>query len=254
VTALSTGAAFDALFDDAAIFPPGNLPMRTAVQQHAAYRCGDRAWLVGPFVCSAARLPELDAVLGELDHAFAVSVVNPAGSAEITASDRVRVVSIEKAFGADVPRIGTTYVEFPSLPVRAGDLAGLAGARVKFRTGGPSASDFPSESSLASAIRAALDAGVAFKCTAGLHNAVRHTATDGFERHGFLNVLLGTHAAVRGGDVAAVLAERDGATLAAALRAVPEEELARTREVFCSLGTCSIDEPVADLQRLGLLA
>ena len=46
---------------------------------------------------------------------------------------------------------------------------------------------------------AALDRETPFKCTAGLHNAVRHRAADtGFEHHGFLNVLLATRQAFDG--------------------------------------------------------
>ena len=40
-----------------------------------------------------------------------------------------------------------------------------------------------------------------FKCTAGLHNAVRHRDPDtGFEHHGFLNVLLATRASLDGAE------------------------------------------------------
>ena len=47
-------------------------------------------------------------------------------------------------------------------------------------------------------IDAALDRETPFKCTAGLHRAVRHTGDDGFEHHGFLNVLLATRRAFDG--------------------------------------------------------
>ena len=47
-----------------------------------------------------------------------------------------------------------------------------------------------------------------FKCTAGLHHAVRHRAADtGFEHHGFLNVLLAVAAALTGEDAGEVAAE-----------------------------------------------
>jgi hypothetical protein len=245
--------AFDRIFDDAAIFPPGNMPMHGAVAQHAAYRCGDRAPFVGPFVCSMARLPELAAALDCLEQRLDVSVVVPAGGGEPATSDRMNVVSVERPLGAQVPGIAPDYVELATLPGGPDDLAPLAGARAKFRTGGLTADAYPSEAELAAAIRAAVEAGVPFKCTAGLHHAVRHTGEDGCEHHGFLNLLLATHAALQGGDVAAVLAERDGGLLAAALRALPEDEIVRTRRAFCSFGTCSVDEPIADLVELGLL-
>lgn len=68
----------------------------------------------------------------------------------------------------------------------------------------------PSEPELADAIGAVVERGLEFKCTAGLHHAVRHT--DGaLEQHGFLNVLLATDAALRGAgshELVSVLAER----------------------------------------------
>ena len=46
---------------------------------------------------------------------------------------------------------------------------------------------------------ACVDRGVAVKCTAGLHHAVRHTdPATGFEHHGFLNVLLAASALAEG--------------------------------------------------------
>ena len=69
--------------------------------------------------------------------------------------------------------------------------------RLKFRTGGLEAAAFPPSEVLAGWIDAALDRETPFKCTAGLHRAVRHTGEDGFEHHGFLNVLVATGAGLR---------------------------------------------------------
>ena len=98
-----------------------------------------------------------------------------------------------------------------------------------------------------------LDRELAFKCTAGLHNALRHTDPDtGFEHHGFLNVLAATRVALDGGDVEGALAERDGAALVAAL---PDADtLVRTRRWFVSFGSCSVTDPRDDLRTLGLVA
>ena len=46
------------------------------------------------------------------------------------------------------------------------------------------------------------------------------------------------------------LAERDGATVAAGVR---EVDATRVRTVWTAYGSCSVDEPVADLLDLGLL-
>ena len=98
---------------------------------------------------------------------------------------------------------------------------------------------------------------MAFKCTAGLHNAVRHTAEDtGFEHHGFLNVLLATRASLDGAahdELVELLDQRDGEVLAARARELSDDQAASTRRWFTSFGSCSIDEPRQDLTTLGLM-
>jgi hypothetical protein len=83
---------------------------------------------------------------------------------------------------------------------------------------------------------------------------VRHTdPANGFEHHGFLNVLVATRAALDGApvdDVAGVLAVRDGSTLT---RDLDVDGLTSARRWFRSFGSCSIEEPIDDLRRLDLL-
>ena len=123
--------------------------------------------------------------------------------------------------------------------------------RLKFRTGGVTADGFPTPDELAACITASLDRELAFKCTAGLHRAVRHTDEEtGLEHHGFLNVLRATRAALDGDDATAVLSETDPARL---LDGLDPTEMARTRRWFTSFGSCSVLEPHDDLVELGLL-
>jgi hypothetical protein len=147
------------------------------------------------------------------------------------------------------------FVEVPRDERRLPLLAALAtaGYAAKLRTGGLVADLHPSEEELAAAVVAAVRAGVPFKATAGLHHAVRNTDPEtGFEQHGFLNLLVATDAALAGADraeVAALLADRDGARVADRAAAVSP----RAREAFCSFGTCSILEPVEELGALGVV-
>jgi hypothetical protein len=55
--------AFSGLVDDAAIFPPGNAAMPDAVHGHREHLVSWYSPLVGPFVCSDIRLPELQRAL-----------------------------------------------------------------------------------------------------------------------------------------------------------------------------------------------
>ncbi len=268
-------ALFTSMFDDAALFPPGNAPMARALADHAAYRAGPYADFVGPFVCSADRLSELDSVLAGPDgEVLEVALTVPRGPAALsealrTAGDcvHVRVVAVELPMATCAPAelaavrrsagsAVATYVEVPIVAATADvvDALGAHGLRLKLRTGGETAGSFPAEPTLARAIGAAVDASMPFKCTAGLHSAVRHRDPHtGQERHGFLNVALAVHAALAGADVRATLAETDRGHVAGCIAALDAAETAQVRKLFRSFGTCSVTEPLADLQALGLM-
>lgn len=214
--------AFRHLVDDAAVFPPGLAPLPRAVTEHAEHLASPHAALVGPFVIGADRLAELAQLAGPelFTNGLRVSVVTapaaiPAVLAALAATDRLVPAALEvkpdpappirdqiDALAArSLP--GAVYVEAPRPVTRAWEQA-LASAvrhgfRLKFRTGGTEAAAFPTEDEVAAWIHDTVAAGAAFKCTAGLHHAVRHTApTTGFEHHGYLNVLLATTRACSG--------------------------------------------------------
>jgi hypothetical protein len=245
------------LLDDAAIFPPGNAELPAAVASHAAHRRSPYAAMLGPLV---VRVPDLayvwdggvSVVVGLDDAHAAVAAAGPRLRAlEVALPARARPEEVRSlaSFGVEV------FVEVPRDGRRAAVLAEVAAAGLcaKFRTGGLSADLHPSPVELAEGVAAAVAVGAPFKATAGLHHAVRHTDPEtGFEQHGFLNLLVATSVAQQGGsaaDVAATLAERDEAAVAAAALRVPPS----VRTAFRSFGTCSVREPVDDLARLGLL-
>ncbi|MEV6348960.1 hypothetical protein [Actinoplanes sp. NPDC051851] len=241
---------FEGLFDDAALFPPGNLPLAEAIPAHRAHRQSWYSALVGPFVCPADRagavplpvslilrdgpesLPQVQRQARELR---AVEMPVPGG---MNPTDAAR--ALEKHLPDNVPG----YLELPW-----DDLDALAGTRIraKFRTG-----PAPSDTALAGAIRDAVDRDLAFKCTAGLHHAIRAG-----QQHGFLNILLATDAALQGAnraDLAALLAERSAEQVVHLVDQVTAAgRWDAARAVFTSFGTCSIVEPIADLVALGLL-
>ncbi|MFI6444032.1 hypothetical protein [Kitasatospora sp. NPDC050543] len=265
-------ALFRGLFDDAAIFPPGDLPMAQAVPAHRAHRAAWYADAVGSFLCGAGRLGELAEVTGG---PLRVGLVLPGGSTDLPSAlkaaapfelagvelaaqgAREAVAALAEHLPAGVPAV----VELPrgeGAEGRAGleaELDVLAGSpyRVKFRTGGLAAGAFPTEAELAGLLAACAERGLPFKCTAGLHNAVRHTdPVTGFEHHGFLNVLLAALATDRAA-AAEALRERSGTVLAGAVAALTERQITTVRGAFLSFGTCSIAEPLHDLAALGLL-
>jgi hypothetical protein len=276
---VSVPPLFTALFDDAALFPPGNAAMPDAVSGHAGYRQAWYAGLVARFVCPAGRLPELDGALAEFDGSASpeISVTVPGGPAQLAAAlaaaegcSRLRLGAVElPVTAAELPaaleelastarRGMVVFAEVPVAEVTVELAAALraAGLGLKLRTGGTTAAAFPGTGPLAAAIEAAVAAGVRFKCTAGLHNAVAHDdPATGWSHHGFLNVLLAVHAAQTGRAAPAeLLAARDGGALAEQAGNLSATEVAAVRARFASIGSCSIEEPLTDLIELKLVS
>ncbi|HEX4473134.1 MAG TPA: hypothetical protein VH085_14275 [Nocardioides sp.] len=271
--------AWSGLVDDAAIFPPGDAALPDAV---AAYRQRRDEWyagLVGPLVVRDTDLPEVpdDVPVSVVLTGGAGAV---AGVTSVAAKKGHRLVAIEAAVrdlddpAGNVRRItaavdaaraegglhdAEVYVELPQdapTPawLAAADVVAESEHRLKFRTGGLEAPLFPPAATVAAWIDAALDRETSFKCTAGLHRAVRHRDHEtGFEHLGFLNVLLATRVAFDGGsrdEVAGVLDDHYANDLVAMAR---QSDLAGARRWFTSYGSCSVSEPLEELVGLGLL-
>lgn len=260
---------FKGLCDDAALFPPGNASLDSAVPQHLGYRDTEFADLVGPFVFPIPRLHELTAPPSPL----ALSLTAPGGpdtvAAGLEAARSIRGVTVFAVEVAMPPHTGSgatsidalrtvdrdieIYVEIPRDERRDEifDAVDERGYRAKFRTGGITADLYPDEAELGAAIHEAARREVPFKATAGLHHAVRNTGSDnGFEQHGYLNVLLAAqaaHSGARRSELEKILAIRDPEVVARHVAAI------ETERAFLSFGTCSIREPLDDLISLGLI-
>ncbi|HEY7309243.1 MAG TPA: hypothetical protein VH643_07810 [Gemmataceae bacterium] len=136
----------------------------------------------------------------------------------------------------------------------------------KLRCGGLEAAAFPSSQQIADALRGSLDAGVRFKATAGLHHPLpRFDPTVNARMHGFLNVFLaGVLAHVHdlsAEQIGRILDDEQARHFAfdnrqaswRTLRASTAEIAAARRDFVVSFGSCSFDEPRADLRALGWL-
>jgi hypothetical protein len=258
--------------------------MADAVAGHLRHQAAWYREMSGPFVCADANITELSAALtaagvAELD----LALVLPGGAAGLDAAVdgvfadprlRLRAVEMPAAAGENittavadaaaaldrVPLAGAAaFIEVPARDFTTAAARAVDDHRylAKVRTGGTTAQAFPDDQTLANCLVTLAQARLAFKCTAGLHHAVRHRAADtGFEHHGFLNVLLAVTAAL--GDasreqVAAELADRDAARVAAKISNLDAETVSAVRSLFTSFGTCSTDEPVNDLITVGLV-
>jgi hypothetical protein len=179
----------------------------------------------------------------------------------------------------DLPEDLFPFFEFPvSLTEGVGDcrgfVAALAGntAAAKIRTGGIVGNAFPTISEVAMFLHACAAADVPFKATAGLHHPIRSVNPLTYEpgsatckMHGFLNLFLAAAVAkTMHPDMAvttAILAGEDPEdfrfseeVLGWKGHMLTTTDLALVRESFAlSFGSCSFDEPVEDLRRLGWL-
>ena len=144
--------------------------------------------------------------------------------------------------------------------------------RAKIRTGGVTREDFPATREIIRFVRTCMAANVPFKATAGLHHPLRcfkpltyaENAPQG-TMHGFLNMLLMTGFAresYRVGVLEEIMEEEfeevftflEGGVTWRDEHSLSNSQLDRLRRKgMHSFGSCSFDEPVADLQALGIL-
>lgn len=180
---------------------------------------------------------------------------------------------IEKIAGA-VPDNFTNYFEVPLDDTLAETISALAinKQRGKIRTGGITSDLFPSNKEIIRFIRTCLAANIPFKATAGLHHPIRCFQPLTYEEnspkgkmHGFLNFFLATGFAREGykPDVLEQILEEEfeeefkfdetGAYWQKEYF-LNNAKLENLREShISSFGSCSFDEPIQDLQVIGIL-
>lgn len=137
----------------------------------------------------------------------------------------------------------------------------------KIRCGGMDPADFPTAHELARFIHTAIQMRYPFKATAGLHHPIRHVcARQKVLMHGFINVLFATTLGrVHQLDVqkiAMILDDQNSDSFVFTpsgifwtdLFASNTDFIADRRGLSLSIGSCSLDEPRADLLNLGWLS
>lgn len=274
-----TAGLVDGLFDDAGLFPPASAKVAEAVAEHARHRVSWYDDLVASFSSRDSRLVDVDACAARLGLPNVdVTVVVPAGLD--TLPDALATLS-------RCPRLSLRAVDVPmgtSPPVLAGRAAGAlaeqdvplyvevagslgtearihqlraVGARLKIRGGGTSVHAFIPEHELAPMIVTCAAELLPFKCVTGMSRAFRHRDQESlFQRHGFLNIVLATLAAIRTGSEATVrdiLANRDRRALTEQVLALTPRDVASVRTVLTRIGSSDIGESVADLTALGII-
>jgi hypothetical protein len=197
---------------------------------------------------------DLERVPAEFDGAL--SVLGETDTPRAAALETKRAVRAARPVYCEVPRSELDAVQ-------------SAGCFAKIRTGGVKPEAIPSVEHVAEFIRACADRRLAFKATAGLHHPVRSEQPLTYEpdapravMHGFLNVFLAACFAWHDQrHIEPILAETDLSAFHFAGDQVRWRGLvldtiqvldARTQFAH-AFGSCSFDEPVHDLEALGLL-
>ena len=184
------------------------------------------------------------------------------------------VSKIENTMAA-LPKSITPYFEVAPVGRTFVDLVatlGIKRLRAKLRTGGVTRDDFPTSRDIIRFVRTCMAANVPFKATAGLHHPIRcfkplTYAPDAPQgtMHGFLNVLLMTGFAresfrvslleeVMEEEFEEVFEFTEAGVNWRGTNLLTLSHIAQLRlKGMHSFGSCSFDEPVADLQELGIL-
>ncbi len=186
---------------------------------------------------------------------------------------RKLLAGIHALLGRQSGGIRQAFVELAPAPTLASQLELLAelsgqaasGSPIvgyKLRTGGSDAAAAPSSAQTAAALAAVAALGLPMKCTGGLHRPLRSAGPAG-PMHGFVNLLLAaTLAAGRAtepGLLEAVLEETDpaaftfdGRTLGWRDRQAKATDVATARrQLLVSFGSCYVEQPRLELQKLG---
>jgi len=173
-----------------------------------------------------------------------------------------------------IPAHFATYFELPINKNLADLVQALAirGQGAKIRTGGVTESAFPKNEQIIRFIKTCLAAKVPFKATAGLHHPLRSIKPLTYEidaatgvMNGFLNVFLAAGFLRQGCQekfVDELLEDKQAENFAFNADGVfwrqkyfiSTAELKNLREKnIISFGSCSFEEPIADLQEIGIL-
>jgi hypothetical protein len=174
-----------------------------------------------------------------------------------------------------LPKAITPYFEIAPVGRTFVDLVatlGIKKLRAKIRTGGVTREEFPATRDIIRFVRTCMAANVPFKATAGLHHPIRcfkplTYASDAPQgtMHGFMNVLLMTGFARESFRVSLLeeimeeefeevfeFSDAGVSWRGSHLLTLSHIERLRSKGMH-SFGSCSFDEPVADLQELGIL-
>jgi hypothetical protein len=241
------------MVDYAGLYPPAALPLAQTAANYDRYRALPESWMLNRLVLPAAKLGEAAPRAG-----WRITLLVDGEPGALPAE--VETLETKQPRRLSLP----TYCEAPLESITDGAFA-------KVRTGGLKPEAIPGAEEIADFLFRAAERRLPFKATAGLHHPLRSERALTYETgspcavmHGFLNVFTAAALAWNGADRATllgVLQETDARAFEfgeSAMRwrgrTIETDRIAAARRDFAhSFGSCSFEEPVADLRELGLL-
>lgn len=240
------------LIDYAGLYPPAGLPLASVIESYERYRRSPDSWILNRLVLPFTKLSEV-----RLGDGWRITLLADQEPGPLPA--QAETIETKGARGFSLP----TYCEAQLEKIESG--------YAKVRTGGLTPDAIPSAADLADFIARAAALRRPFKATAGLHHPIRSDraltyASDSPRgvMHGFVNVFVAAAFAWQGKDrrfILDVLDEMDpsafdfaGDVLRWRDASLTAEQIAGARRDFAhSFGSCSFEEPLADLRHLGWL-
>ncbi|HUI54709.1 MAG TPA: hypothetical protein VLY04_07035 [Bryobacteraceae bacterium] len=240
------------LIDYAGLFPPAALLLPAMIEKYSRHLASADSWILNRVVLPVAKLSEI-----QLRRGWRVTLLVNDEPGQLP--PQVETLEIKTARKLSLP----TYCEAP--------LDQVSDAFAKFRTGGVTPDAIPGTETVADFVYRAAARRLPFKASAGLHHPFRSerplTYAPDSPRgvmHGFVNVFTAAAFAWHGAEratVVAILNETDPRAfeflddeLRWRGRRLSTAQVDSARRDFAhSFGSCSFEEPVADLRELGLL-
>ena len=225
----SLRALLDHAIDYAGMFPPCDLPLEPALQNHAKYVRSHEVWMLNGFVLPVGKFDAATKFVSQFDpsHPLRVAALGPktanvegfldalkdasaaVRSFSISDVDLASITHLEMFLPDDVDSaslkkasaiVGELPVFWEAPPERAEQTIVLVAGHnsdedratfgYKLRTGGVTADAFPTSVQIACALVTAATHQLPIKFTAGLHHPIRQFRDEvKTKMHGFLNVL-----------------------------------------------------------------
>jgi hypothetical protein len=221
------------IVDYAGLYPPASLSLEETCANYEQYLHSADAWMLNRLVLP---LPKL-----RLGDGWRISLLVDGEPGP--QPPQVETFETRLAHRLSLP----TYCEAPVETIQSGF--------AKMRMGGET---IPMSQQVALFLRAAAARKLPFKATAGLHHPIRAVM------HGFLNVFTAACFAWQGAEQSLLIDILDDESVRSfefgesemrwSGRPLSTEQIAAARRDFAhSFGSCSFEEPLADLRELGLL-